>query len=508
MFQFKRLNLKNPGQAIFGAALLASGATLAGPLDDFARNNGGSQLQIDIATAVQAICPQLVGSFGGLDGALSAPDSPDKDITLRCNELVLTAVDFVDGTTQPARSLGYTDPNDLLAALQQVTGEEIASQNTMTVRAANSQFSNIAARLGALRLAGAGAGTTGPASAMNVGPGNDSLLAQNGNALLGGGASADDMGLRRAGFFMNGNYNTGDRDASAQEDGFDFDMVSITAGFDYRFDSGVLGASVGYDDFSSEFSTSPLVAGGDIEADGFSASLFGLMDFGNFFLDGIVTYGQLDYDSNRILAYTSQNNDPNCQCPDQNRNIQSSTDADHMAVSATAGWQWFADEWLIQPTIGISFRNYQIDGFAEQDTLQNGGMELRYGDQDIDSLRSVLGLQISRGFNRDFGVLRPWFNLEWYHEFEDDATVMAAKYAQEDVLAGTTPGFGFSDSLTGCLSCFTIAGAEPDTDFGVAGLGLSFVFPNFVQLLFYYEGLVGYDDLQSHAITLNFRSQF
>jgi hypothetical protein len=29
-----------------------------------------------------------------------------------------------------------------------------------------------------------------------------------------------------------------------------------------------------------------------------------------------------------------------------------------------------------------------------------------------------------------------------------------------------------------------------------------------VQLLFYYEGLVGYQDLTSHAFTLNFRSQF
>jgi hypothetical protein len=48
----------------------------------------------------------------------------------------------------------------------------------------------------------------------------------------------------------------------------------------------------------------------------------------------------------------------------------------------------------------------------------------------------------------------------------------------------------------------------PDTDFGVIGAGLSFVFPNFVQLLFYYEGLVGYEDLSSNAFTINFRRQF
>jgi hypothetical protein len=120
----------------------------------------------------------------------------------------------------------------------------------------------------------------------------------------------------------------------------------------------------------------------------------------------------------------------------------------------------------------------------------------------------VLGVQVSRGFNKDFGVVRPWFGLEWCHEFEDDQNILAAKYAQEDALAASTPGLGFSDSLSGCLSCFSIAAVEPDTDFAVAGLGLSFVFPNFVQLLFYYEGLLGYEDLTSHSFTLNFRSQF
>jgi hypothetical protein len=85
---------------------------------------------------------------------------------------------------------------------------------------------------------------------------------------------------------------------------------------------------------------------------------------------------------------------------------------------------------------------------------------------------------------------------------------MKAKYAQEDVLAAANPSLAFSRSLSGCLSCFEISNVVPDTDFGVAGVGLSFVFPNFVQLLFYYEGLVGYKDLTSNSITINFRSQF
>ena len=85
---------------------------------------------------------------------------------------------------------------------------------------------------------------------------------------------------------------------------------------------------------------------------------------------------------------------------------------------------------------------------------------------------------------------------------------MQAKYAQEDALAVSDPGLGFGAGLTGCLSCFQISSEEPDTDFGVVGVGLSFVFPNFAQLLFYYEGLVGYNNLSSNAYTINFRRQF
>jgi len=491
---------------------LATSVALAGPLDDFARNNGGTSLQIDIADAITGICPTLVGSFGGISGALAAPDSPDKDITLRCNELVGTAAVFNDPATQGARTLGYTDSNDLLAALQQVTGEEIVAQNTMTVRAANSQFSNIAARLGALRLAAAASGTSGPATAFNFdfnGMNVHSDVGSSLGAFFGGGAQIDEpVALKPAGFFVNGSYNTGDRDASALEDGFDFDMLGLTAGFDYRFNTGVLGVSVGYDDFSSEFNPSALVSGGDIEASGMSASVFGLKDFGNFFVDAIVTYGQLDYDIGRILQYASSNNDPTCQCGSQDRTLTSASDGDHTSVSVSAGWQWYQDEWLFQPTIGLSSRNYKIDGYTELDSDANGGMELRFGDQDVDSLQSVLGLQVSRAIPRGFGVLRPWFGVEWYHEFEDDQNVLQAKYAQEDVLAASNPALGFSGSLANCLSCFSISSDEPDTDFGVVGVGLSFVYPNFMQLLFYYEGLVGYENLTSNAFTVNLRGQF
>jgi outer membrane autotransporter protein len=379
----------------------------------------------------------------------------------------------------------------------------------MTVRTANSQAGNIAARLSAIRVGAMGAGTTSVAGVYQF-DFNGAPLAGNGasQAPLGGAASADDGGLAPLGWFVNGSYNTGDRDGTALENGIDFDSLGITAGVDYRFDSGVIGASIGYDDFEADFDNSPVVSGGEMSSDGFTASLFGLAEFGNFFVDGIAMYGQLDYEMDRVLRYASANSDPGCQCPDQDRTIKSDTDGDHYGFAVNAGWMGYFDAWLVQPTAGISYRNYEIDGYRERDTSTDGGMELRFGDQEVESLRSIVGLRVSRAFNQSYGVLHPTLSLDWYHEFEDDGVDIRAKYAQEDALAATNPELGFTAGLGDCLSCFLIRGEDPDSDYGVIGAGLALVLPNFLQLLVYYEGLVGYEDLSSNAITFSIRGQF
>ena len=380
--------------SVLAAAVLLQQAALAGPLDSFALNHGGTGVQQGIAGAIQTVCPQLVATFGGIANALAAPESAQKDITLRCNELISTATDLDNPNVRPARSLNYSTPEELLAALQQVTGEENASEGTLAVRAANSQFSNIAARLGALRMAATGAGSTAPATAFNLDLGSAPAL--------GGGASADDespdggANLSRGGFFLNGNLNTGNRDATSLEDGFDFNALSLTAGFDHRFDKGVLGVSIGYDSFDSDFKTSSLVSGGHVKADGASVSMFGMKDLGNFFIDGVVSFGSLSFDVQRLLRYDTANFDPDCQCTTQDRRLTSDPDATHYGVSFTAGGQVYTGKWLIEPSFVASFRRYNIDGYTENDSLANGGMALRFGDQTIDSLQSTLGVQFSR----------------------------------------------------------------------------------------------------------------
>lgn len=540
-----------PAQASGGIRRLAIGIGAAGlltvtvaqaqdapppPLIDFAQQqNTNSNLQ-NVATAVQVICPQLVGLQGGDSAAENvalwlAEDDPDlqttRDLTLRCNELVITARNNLD-RGEGGRDLMVEDA-DLVGSLQQVTAEEIGSQGTLTVRASNGQFANVAGRLDAIRIASLSSGFGSGAAAFNWQLDGQEVTASSlglAEPLTGGGAAADSQ--RRWGWFLTGGYNTGDFDRDVQreggdlEDSFDFDTLSATGGFDYRWDNFVLGAAIGYDDYDADIDSASddggqLVSGGSTDADGYSGSIFGLYFLNNFFIDGIVTVGKLDFDLERELFYVG-NGDAALDTLGVSQTLDADTDADHYMLGLSVGYTFYTGAWMIEPQLAYSYRNVDVDGYTENarinDTGSSGGMNLRVDDYDIDSKRTIAGVQVSRNYSTSFGVLVPSARFDWYHEFEDDGQSIDAKYALEDELAdelggpfSSNIGFG-SDGTANCLSCFRILTDDPEADYFVLGIALAARFKNGLQGFVGWDGLLGYDDLTSNAFTLGIRGAF
>ncbi len=481
------------------------------PLVIFVQNaeNGTATLEA-ISIAVADVCPNL-GGFG-------QPAGPQRDLFLRCNEMIATACEFngvmdpVTGEPVPCgRSLELTDPDELLAALQQIWGEELHSNASLTTRVTNGQFSNIAGRMNALRLGGASGAVGGrvasvaPDSEPDRGsPGYGALSLDSRSSLTGGGAAGDVAG-GRIGWFLEGSFNTGDRDQTGFEDGFDFDSTSLTLGLDYLLDSGVIGVSVGADTYEADFDSALFVTGGDVEVEGTSGSIFGAWFGEGFYVDGLVTFGSLDNDMSRALVYSSTDTciPPNA-CPAQNRILTSETDGDYLAAGASFGYEAVRGNWDITTSLSLAYRDIDIDGFDEVDT-SGGGMGLRYSDQTIESLRSILGIAFTGNFSRSFGILSPHFRVEWHHEFEDDPVRLDAKYIIEDNL-GTVPPGDFTGSA--CLSCTRFNSEEIDTDFALVGIGLSAVFSRRIQIYAMYDALVGMDNLASNSFSLGLRGQF
>jgi uncharacterized protein YhjY with autotransporter beta-barrel domain len=469
------------------------------PLVEFVQMQPNSTpLHEAVATAVNKICPALAA-----EGGVNLP-AAERDLFLRCNELINTALDSLGRPFN--RSLEISDA-ELLASQQEIWGEEAHANGTVTTRLTNGQFSNIAGRMNALRL-GAASGAVGGRVA-SVAPDSDIDRASPGYSLvsldsrrLTGGAAAGDVAGSRWGWFLEGSFNTGDHDETANENPFEFDSTSFSLGLDYLFDWGVIGIAVGQDNFEAEFDQATFVSGGDVEVEGTSGSLFGAWFGEGFYVDGLVTWGSLDNDLSRMLVYPSEDMcDP--ACPPQDRMLTGETDGDFLSIGASVGYEAVRGNWDITTSLSVAYRDIDIDGFDEVDT-SGGGMNLRYADQTIESLRTILGVAFTGNFSRGFGVLSPHFRAEWHHEFEDDPIFIDAKYVGEDILGTPTGDF----TSTSCFSC-TRFGSDPvDTDFGLVGVGLSAVFSRRVQLYFMYDALIGIDNLSSHTFSVGLRGQF
>lgn len=470
--------------------------------------NGATALQQNAGNAVQRACGTLAGQGGfSLTGA-------EGDLFERCNELVQTS-QFLQGNSNVGRNLGLSS-DELLGAIQQVSGEELLGQTTLSTRVTNGQFSNIAGRLNALRLGGAGAALGGRAAADGLN-GNDrntpafASLSLDSHSLRGGGAASDpDIAGSRLGWFLEGGFSTGDRDQTAREDGFDFDATSFTLGLDYMLDYGVIGASIGIDNYEADFDNNLVVSGGSLDVDGTSGSLFGALYRGNLYFDAILSFGNLDTDTSRRAVYVSRNQMcSNAACPGENDTLVGSTDGDYLAGGATIGYDVNRGNWDISTTLSLTYRDIDIDGYSESDPA-GGGLSLSFSDQTIESFRSIVGIAVSGSFSRSFGILSPQFRAEWHHEFQDTPDSLIAKYAVEESLnvpGAAGPGV-FSLNTAECISCFQINSDEIDSDFALLGVGLSAVFSQRVQIYGMFETLVGIDNISSNSFAVGIRGQF
>lgn len=469
------------------------------PLVQFVQEANASDLQRAIGFAVANICPNL-GGFG-------QPDSPQRDLFLRCNEMIGTATTLRDPSNSGVRSLGYTSDDELLAALQQIWGEELHSNGTLTSKATNGQFSNIAGRLNAIRVGGAGSGIGGQVASLDAegldrGAAEYGRVSADSRAQLGGAAQGAGSSW---GWFLEGSFATGDRDQTANEDGFDFDSTSLTLGVDYRLPRGVIGVSVGFDNFDADFDSAAVVTGGDVEVEGTSGSVFGAWFGEHIYIDALLTFGSLDNDVNRNLIYDSSNQcSPPDDCPPQNRSLLGETDGDFLSGGATLGYDATRGNWDFTTSLSLAYRDIDIDGYDETDS-SGGGLALRYDDQTIESFRSILSFAMTGNFSRDFGILSPHFRAEWHHEFQDDPIILSAKYVIEDNLGTVAPEEFASPS---CLSCVRFSSDAIDTDFGLVGVGLTAVFANRIQVYGLIDTLIGIDNLSSTSFSIGLRGQF
>lgn len=394
------------------------------------------------------------------------------ELGTRCAELVDAADPDLD---LGVRELGISDAQ-IATALQQVVPEETEIMGSGATDTMHDQMSNVENRLQIIRT---GASTL-PIAGVHYG-----------NTGLSGGAAGDQFS--RLGLFINGDYATGEKDATFNENGFDFDAYGITAGIDYRFGSQfVAGLALGYSNSDVDVDNNF----GSTEADGISVTAYGTYFTERFYVEASLTHGNFDYDGVRNINYGSG-------AAAVQRTLESSTDGDQLGWSLGAGYNGNRESLSYSfygrlEGIDADIDPYQETVTAANSTLADGSLNtdwaMRVEVQEVESLRSVLGAQAAFAMSRSFGVLQPYANLEYHHEFEDDSRVATAFYLNDPFIV--------NGDRTYAVSLTTDA---PDENFFLLSLGTTLLRAGGTQFFINYDTLLGLADVDSHRFTVGVR---
>jgi hypothetical protein len=136
-----------------------------------------------------------------------------------------------------------------------------------------------------------------------------------------------------------------------------------------------------------------------------------------------------------------------------------SPDADTHTVELTTGLNYGEEDFVHGPYAGLRYITGSIDAYTEV-----GPGATYFGEQDVDSLVSILGYQVSWKIRRGSGFWVPQLRAAWEHEFED-----------------------------GNVTALGIPYSAVDDDIGVVGAGIGYWWDNGWHLGLEYEGRFGSD---------------
>jgi uncharacterized protein YhjY with autotransporter beta-barrel domain len=387
--------------------------------------------------------------------------------------------------------LASTQPD---AALRQVAGEEVATQGTNAVETSNK---NIGARLAALRAGATGirlGGLVLDFFDFNQYRLPDTLVASLGPyAAVSAALPAETPGLfKKLGLFVNGSLSLGEKDATRNEDGFDFETYGVTAGADYRFTRNfVLGVAFNFQSTDADLAATRTaglatpVDGGSVDSTSYSGSIYATYYVTDrFYVDGIFTFGWNDYDITRRIIY---NVDTSVR-----QTARADTDGTQLSFSVGGGYDFNVDGWTLGPLVRMNYLKLDIDGYREEiDNANPGfGWALAFDDQDVESLTTVLGGQVSYAISTGVGVLLPQVRLEWEHEFLNDSRTLTARFVNDPRRAPIR---------------FTTD--RPDRNFFNIGVGLSATFRGGVAAFVQYDTVLGLEDVTRHTVVLGVRKE-
>ena len=283
------------------------------------------------------------------------------------------------------------------------------------------------------------------------------------------------------GGFANIGYSWGNVDQTSLQDAYKYDSVSLLAGVDYRMsDSLVIGGAISYSDTHSDYDRSL----GKVKAATIGVAGYGTYYVDNWYVDGFVAYGSVDYDSTRNIFIPT-----NSAIPPINTSATAKPKGDQWSASIGVGRNFDSGTFIITPTARLAYIWVKNKAFSEDEPIN--GLGLAVDSRTIQSLQSALGGKVSTNVNTSAGVFGPFFTAQWMHEFKNDNPSIISKYVADP--------FNIS---------FAIPTASPTRDYAVVSIGSTATFPNNFSGFLQFGAALGLDNETNYGVVLGLRKQF
>jgi outer membrane autotransporter protein len=159
-----------------------------------------------------------------------------------------------------------------------------------------------------------------------------------------------------------------------------------------------------------------------------------------------------------------------------------------------AGYDHPLDRFTVGPRVGVNYVHTHIGSFTENGST---GLELQYDPQNIHSLQSVIGVQGSAAFITTVGLLIPYVNADYIHEFANSQRLITVQFAQD--LRGTP---AYSDLAP---TRFTFQNDVPVRNYFNLGTSLLAILPNGWQTFVSFRAMVGNNQFNNYAGTVGLR---
>jgi outer membrane autotransporter protein len=237
-------------------------------------------------------------------------------------------------------------------------------------------------------------------------------LANNGETNLAQLFDAQDAAKERAsGMWLRGFSQHGDLNAENRLDSFDYSLTGATLGYDYRVSqNGTLGVSVG--SVKNHLKTDAEMSEGRVKTT--LMSLYGGYFDKKAYLNGVLSFGRNDYDTNRNIVVGAINTP-----------VSSSHEGDVFSAALVGGYYGqFGESLWAGPFLSMQYTRLQEEAFSES----GSPAALNVSGRITTALVSTLGARLVGAINVEGNMWTPELTVGWLHDHRIDDPMLNASY--------------------------------------------------------------------------------